>query len=140
MNAPHLFNLNQIILNHSFQILIGTIEIFCKNNGTVNIIMDEYYKRLLNPLATCLHRYIPQAIYCSFRSTSINGIDIKKYDLAENRWNDFKEITFDVAKNGFGSVLVYFHATHHATMFGNSQQASGQPQRTYFNNVSLREA
>lgn len=138
---------NFLILNYLFQFLIETIEPFCRNNGIENIVMKEYYRRLLNPMETCSHRYVPKAIYCSLHTSSHDGIDIKKYDLDENNWNNFKTMTFVAMKYSFGSVLVNgellllggYH-DHEATVYDHSTGKYVQKYtQTYLNNVSSRD-
>lgn len=74
--------------------------------------MNEYRMRLLNNKAIVLHRYAPQEIYCSFSNSSHNGILIKKYDSAENEWNQYKSISFgatsqfNTTRYSFGSIVM----------------------------------
>lgn len=101
-----IFHLNCFNLYFRFQFLIETVESFYKKHGSVDLVMNEYYERLLRPKAMCNHRYVSKAIYCSSINTSNNGINIQKYDFAENVWNEFKNIPVDAMKSCIGLVLV----------------------------------
>lgn len=45
-------------------------------------------------------------VYCSSLNATDNEIEIRKYDFAENKWNEFKSISLGAARRSFGSIFV----------------------------------
>lgn len=66
--------------------------------------MNEFHKRLLSPEAICLQRYSPKDVLCVASNKS--NINIQKYDLIENKWNEFKSISLDAPRKDFGSIVL----------------------------------
>lgn len=87
------------------KVLTESIELYYEKYDCGKMVMNEYRKRLLNHKAIVLHRYAHEEIYCSFFNSSMNCIDIKKYDFAENNWNEYKNVPWG-ARYNFGSIVL----------------------------------
>lgn len=70
------------------------------------MVTNEYRKRLSNPSARIqLHRYIPEEMYCPVVNATKNGINIKKYDIVEKNWKEFKSFPLNSRGDSFGFLF-----------------------------------
>lgn len=85
--------------------LIKIIGPLYKKYDCIDIVLNEFGKRLLDPKTICLHRYAPMAVYYAFQKSS-SEMNIQKYDSYNNKWSDYKTVSLGSLRSNVGLIFV----------------------------------